>query len=466
MVEATFKPGDRVTKTKGSNWTGRVVGTCSTALTPEGYAVESETEKGSVQIYPAAALSPAPALPESGVNLRIEFHQHDWIPGFAAFVPDATSPAPESKAFCVLNLGSLLAAVEDGTVAKSEVPYLVAETMMHEVMHALEQWASAEFNEDRIETILHKYRSAAPAPAPMDGELAAMERSDRSDFERWARKTALPLHMAESGLSRFYADDRTEWAWQGWIAAEPAPALPESGVEAVRELMAKLDEARLSIWDSYRHLAARDVAKLNDVYDGLAALTTPAPAPAPAPAPVDAAGLVARLWQLCVVTADETVCEAASALAAAAEREAAQVRDRERWEAVAEAAWSQLDAEVTKALCETIGGRSETPPHVAFYNALQAAEARVTAAEAERDKLREAALQCLDDMGATGRSVCGLAKAELRWALGPMDGDEEAPVYSYDEALEVMIACDEQHGKPSGHRVEQRARAAIRKETT
>jgi hypothetical protein len=93
------------------------------------------------------------------------------------------------------------------------------------------------------------------------------------------------------------------------------------------------------------------------------------------------------------------------------------------------------------------------------------AEARVTAAEAERDKLREAALQCLDDMGATGRSVCGLAKAELRWALGPMDGDEEAPVYSYDEALEVMIACNEQHCKPSGHREEQRARAAIRKET-
>lgn len=47
-----------------------------------------------------------------------------------------------------------------------------------------------------------------------------------------------------------------------------------------------------------------------------------------------------------------------------------------------------------------------------------------------------------------------------------MDGDEEAPVYSYDEALEVMIACDEQAGKPSGHREEQRARAAIRKETT
>lgn len=51
-----FKLGDRVEKIKGSQWKGVVVGTYSTDLTPEGYAVESDTEKGSVQIYPASAL--------------------------------------------------------------------------------------------------------------------------------------------------------------------------------------------------------------------------------------------------------------------------------------------------------------------------------------------------------------------------------------------------------------------------
>ena len=51
-----FKLGDPVRKTKGSCWSGKVVGTYSTELTPEGYAVESFVEKGSVQIYPAAAL--------------------------------------------------------------------------------------------------------------------------------------------------------------------------------------------------------------------------------------------------------------------------------------------------------------------------------------------------------------------------------------------------------------------------
>jgi len=49
-------PGTRVRKKSGSSWQGRVVGYYSTKLTPEGYAVESEREPGSVQIYPRAAL--------------------------------------------------------------------------------------------------------------------------------------------------------------------------------------------------------------------------------------------------------------------------------------------------------------------------------------------------------------------------------------------------------------------------
>lgn len=51
-----FQRGDHVEKVSGSNWRGKVVGEYSTDLTPEGYAVESDTETGSVQIYPAKAL--------------------------------------------------------------------------------------------------------------------------------------------------------------------------------------------------------------------------------------------------------------------------------------------------------------------------------------------------------------------------------------------------------------------------
>lgn len=51
-----FALGQRVYKPKGSSWQGKIVGFYSTTLTPIGYAVESEREPGSVQIYPEAAL--------------------------------------------------------------------------------------------------------------------------------------------------------------------------------------------------------------------------------------------------------------------------------------------------------------------------------------------------------------------------------------------------------------------------
>ena len=52
-----FKLGDTVKKKSGSEWQGEVVGIYSTELTPEGYAVESSYHSGSVQIYPAKALT-------------------------------------------------------------------------------------------------------------------------------------------------------------------------------------------------------------------------------------------------------------------------------------------------------------------------------------------------------------------------------------------------------------------------
>jgi hypothetical protein len=51
-----MKLGDRVRKIKGASWQGIIVGTYSTELTPVGYCVESEREKGSVQLYSEQAL--------------------------------------------------------------------------------------------------------------------------------------------------------------------------------------------------------------------------------------------------------------------------------------------------------------------------------------------------------------------------------------------------------------------------
>jgi hypothetical protein len=61
-MEKKFKLGDRVRKIRGSSWNGIVVGFYSTELTPIGYCVESEREKGSVQIYPEGALELTPTV--------------------------------------------------------------------------------------------------------------------------------------------------------------------------------------------------------------------------------------------------------------------------------------------------------------------------------------------------------------------------------------------------------------------
>jgi len=51
-----FGIGWPVRRIDGSNLLGKVVGFYSTEFAPEGYAVESKLEQGSVQIFPVEAL--------------------------------------------------------------------------------------------------------------------------------------------------------------------------------------------------------------------------------------------------------------------------------------------------------------------------------------------------------------------------------------------------------------------------
>ena len=55
-----FAFGSHVRKKSGSEWQGYIVGWYSTGLTPTGYAVESQSHAGSVQIYPESALELVP----------------------------------------------------------------------------------------------------------------------------------------------------------------------------------------------------------------------------------------------------------------------------------------------------------------------------------------------------------------------------------------------------------------------
>ena len=91
ITSRKFSMGDRVTKIKGSRWTGTVCGFYSSSMTPDGYCVESELEVGSVQIYPAQALTLLPPS-DAGEAHRCEVETlHAEIHHFkeAICLPDA-----------------------------------------------------------------------------------------------------------------------------------------------------------------------------------------------------------------------------------------------------------------------------------------------------------------------------------------------------------------------------------------
>jgi len=120
--------------------------------------------EGKVMKFGAHALKPrvTGSSPVERSNLRrtmeLKVYQHDWLPGFAAFLDDG-SVDEKAEAHIALNIGSILCAVSIGDMEKSEVPYIVADSIMHEVIHALEAWAKVEFSEERVDALLNKYRS-------------------------------------------------------------------------------------------------------------------------------------------------------------------------------------------------------------------------------------------------------------------------------------------------------------------
>ncbi|MCU7841916.1 MAG: hypothetical protein KZQ94_21405 [Candidatus Thiodiazotropha sp. (ex Troendleina suluensis)] len=90
-------------------------------------------------------------------GLSIEVYQQDWMPGFAAFLDDG-SIQEGAAAHVVINIGANLLTVETVDLDVQDLPYMIAETLMHEIIHALESWAGVAFSEERVEKLLDAYR--------------------------------------------------------------------------------------------------------------------------------------------------------------------------------------------------------------------------------------------------------------------------------------------------------------------
>ncbi len=93
------------------------------------------------------------------VDLSLPIRQQDKAceGAFAAYV---TPLEDNDDPYIALNIAATLGTVVMGDVSAKDLPYMIAENIAHEVFHALEDWAGVEFDEDRVEALIEKYRAA------------------------------------------------------------------------------------------------------------------------------------------------------------------------------------------------------------------------------------------------------------------------------------------------------------------
>lgn len=96
--------------------------------------------------------------------INIKLYQQDWMPGFAAYLVNAKtksnflSKQAKPHANITLNVGAMLALVKAKEVSTKELPYIITECLLHEIVHVLEDYCNIEFNEERVEQLVNKYQ--------------------------------------------------------------------------------------------------------------------------------------------------------------------------------------------------------------------------------------------------------------------------------------------------------------------
>ena len=68
-----------------------------------------------------------------------------------------------------LNIDAFLSAVAEGDLPAKHLPMVLAETVAHEVIHMVEEWASLKFSERRVSRIIEKARKKHAASATGKG---------------------------------------------------------------------------------------------------------------------------------------------------------------------------------------------------------------------------------------------------------------------------------------------------------
>lgn len=232
----------------------------------------------------------APITPERLAEVRERFaaipHSEPdsltgHVKGMLALIDNLTaSPSPAASpsgaiTHAIASLAAAISLLERAPKAKKAAPSdRMFEQMLCDYRKALDE-ARASLASDATPAPTSGSEDGGEAAFPADGELASMERSDSFNaFDKWARSSGLPLHMAESGLGRFYADDRTEWAWQSWCClAKPAsePAGGDVG-EALRWVEQNLAAAKRAMKTSAEHSDGRSNFAAHDAHKNLSTI--------------------------------------------------------------------------------------------------------------------------------------------------------------------------------------------------
>jgi len=87
------------------------------------------------------------------VNARVV--QMDGIDGFACYLSPS---ARKGKTIIGLNVEALLASVVVKDFTVKDLPYIVADSIMHEIIHALEDWARVQFSNKKVDKLIAEYR--------------------------------------------------------------------------------------------------------------------------------------------------------------------------------------------------------------------------------------------------------------------------------------------------------------------
>jgi predicted ATP-grasp superfamily ATP-dependent carboligase len=92
------------------------------------------------------------------LKIKADIFQQDDIAAFGCYLDKSIK---KRRCLIGLNVNAFLAAVHSKDLSPRELPYTIAETIMHEIMHALEDWAKVEFSHRRINKLINEYRKQA-----------------------------------------------------------------------------------------------------------------------------------------------------------------------------------------------------------------------------------------------------------------------------------------------------------------